>query len=156
MEWPTPPRYLLPLANKRGAGPRASQAPAHYTTEGTSSAQPPRAQHKRAAGPPAPRRQEEGLTAGDSQRAPKAARRDVGCEGCERIRYTAEECKCNRHPNWNAQHATVKWKDTAVALEIKLLTNGELRSLPPNGSSGAQQIKFGLEESSFVSSGLYD
>ena len=37
------------------------------------------------------------------------------------------------HPNWNADHATVKWKDTAVAKEIKLLANGRVRSIPPDG-----------------------
>jgi hypothetical protein len=47
--------------------------------------------------------------------------------------HTAAQFKSNRHPNCNAQHATVKWKDTAVAQEIRLLTNGELRSLPPDG-----------------------
>jgi hypothetical protein len=58
---------------------------------------------------------------------------DVGCEGCGRRGHTAEQCKCGRHPNWNAQHATVKWKDCAVAQEIKILTNGEVRSLLPDG-----------------------
>jgi hypothetical protein len=104
-----------PSANKRGGGGRAAQAPARVATEGTTSAQPPRAQHKQAADPPAPKRREERPTAGDSHYAPRAARTDVGCEGCGRRGHTAAQCKCNRHPNWNAQHATVKWKDTAMA-----------------------------------------
>jgi hypothetical protein len=37
------------------------------------------------------------------------------------------------HPNWNADHATVNKKDTAVAKEIKLLANGPVRSMPPDG-----------------------
>ncbi len=122
-----------PPANKRGTGSRAAQAPAHFTTEGRSSNQPPRAQHKRAAGPPAPSRQEERPAARDSQHAPRAAPEEVSCEGCGRKGHTAEHCKCNMHPNWNAEHATVKWKDTAVAKEIKLLANGRVRSIPPNG-----------------------
>ncbi len=36
------------------------------------------------------------------------------------------------HFNWNADHTTVKWKDTAVAEEIKLLANGRVRSIPPD------------------------
>jgi hypothetical protein len=104
-----------PFANKRGGGSRAAQATACAATEDTSSAQPPRAQHKRAADPPAPIRREERSTAGDSHNAPRAVRRDVGCEGCGMRGHTASQCKSSRHPNWNAQHATVKWKDTAVA-----------------------------------------
>jgi hypothetical protein len=99
----------------------------------TSSVQPLRAQYRQTADPPAPMCREERTTAGDSHPAPRAARMNVGCEGYGRRGHTAEQCKCNRHPNWNAQHATVKWKDSAVAREIKILTNGEVRSLPPDG-----------------------
>jgi hypothetical protein len=107
-----------PPANNRGPGSRAAQAPTHFTTGGRSSNQPPRAQPKRAAGPPAPFRQQEHPAARDSQPAPRSAPVEVGCEGCGRKGHTAEQCRCSMHPNWNADHATVKWKDTAVAKEI--------------------------------------
>ncbi len=42
-------------------------------------------------------------------------------------------CRSNRRPNWNAKHATVRWKDTEVAQQIKLLANGKVRSLPLDG-----------------------
>jgi hypothetical protein len=51
------------------------------------------------------------------------------------------------HPNWNADHATVKWKDTAGAKEIKLLANRQVRSIPPEGVQwlpamiGGEQLK---------------
>ncbi len=126
-------RVPAPTAENRGGSGRAARAPTRASKEGTPSAQPLRAQHKQAADPPAPIRREERPTAGDSQHAPRAARTDVGYEGCGRRGHTAEQCKCNKHPNWNALHATVKWKDTAVAQKITLLTNGEVRSLPPDG-----------------------
>ncbi len=136
----------VPPANNRGAGHRASQAPAHSTTEDTSSARPPRAQHKRAAGPQAPRRQEERPSASDSQHAPGAAHGDLGCEGCGRKGHTAEHCRCKRNPNWNTQHATIRWKDTVVVKEIQLLTKGQVRSLPPDGVQWVPAMD-GLEES---------
>jgi hypothetical protein len=52
----------------------------------------------------------------------------LGCEGCGR-----RGCFSTRHPNWNTQHATVKWKDTVVVREIRHLANGKLRSLSPDG-----------------------
>jgi hypothetical protein len=55
------------------------------------------------------------------------------CEGCGRQGHTAAKCFSSRHPNWNTRHATVPWKDTAVAQEIRILANGDLRSLPPDG-----------------------
>ncbi len=47
--------------------------------------------------------------------------------------HAAEQCYFKRHPNWNTQHGTVKWKDSAIAKEIRLLANAYLRSLPPDG-----------------------
>jgi hypothetical protein len=126
-------RVPTPTAENRGGGGRAVRAPTRAPKEGTSSAQPLRAQNRQTADPPAPIRREERPTAGDSHYAPRAARTDVGCEGCGRRGLTAERCKVNKHPNWNVLHATMKWKDTTVAQEIKLLANGEVRSLPPDG-----------------------
>jgi hypothetical protein len=83
-------RVPAPTAENRGGGSRAARAPTRAPKEGTSSAQPPRAQHKQAADPPAPIRREERPTAGDSQHASRAARTDVGCEGCGRRGHTAE------------------------------------------------------------------
>jgi hypothetical protein len=120
-------------AENRGGGGRAVRAPTRAPKEGTSSAQTPRAQHRQAADPPALIRRKERPTAGDSHYSPRAAHTEVGCEGCGRRGRTAEQCKCNKHPNWNALHATVKSKDSAMAQEIKLLNNGEVRSLPPDG-----------------------
>ncbi len=73
---------------------------------------------------------------------------DAGCEGCGRRGHTAEQCKCKRHPNWNSQHATLKWKDCAVAQAIKVLANGEVRSLPRMVCNGFQQTESGSGESS--------
>ncbi len=67
-------RVPTPTAEEKGGGGRAAWAPARAATEGTSSAQPPRAQQKRAADPPTPIRREERPTAGDSHYAPRAAR----------------------------------------------------------------------------------
>ncbi len=41
--------------------------------------------------------------------------------------------KSFRHPNWNSQHATIPYKNSVIGQAIKRLTNGQLRSLPPNG-----------------------
>ena len=137
-----------PYSNNRGGGSRTAQATARAVTEGTSSAQPSRAQPKRAADPPAPTRREEHPAAGDSHSVPREARRDVGCEGCGMRGHTASQCRSNRHPNWNAQHATVRWKDTEVAQQIKFLANGKVRSLPLMACNGFPQTESGLEESS--------
>jgi hypothetical protein len=126
-------RLPATATNNRSGGGRDVRGPTRAPKEGTSSAQPLRAQHRQTADPPAPTRREERPTAGDSQHAPRAARIDIGCEGCGRRGHTAERCKCNKHPNWNVLHATVKWKDTEVAQQIKLLANEEVRSLPPDG-----------------------
>jgi hypothetical protein len=97
-----------PDTNNRGSGSRTAQATAHAATEGTSSSKPSRAQHKRAADQSAPTRCEEHPAAGDSHSVPREARRDVGCECCGMRGHTASQCRSNRHPNWNAQHATVR------------------------------------------------
>jgi hypothetical protein len=57
----------------------------------------------------------------------------LGCEGCGRRGHPAAQCKSFRHPNWNSQHARVPYKDSVIAQAIKRLTNGQLRSLPPEG-----------------------
>jgi hypothetical protein len=57
----------------------------------------------------------------------------LGCDGFGREGHTADQCYSKRHPNWNSQHATVKWKESAIAKEIRKLANGHLRSLPPDG-----------------------
>ncbi len=79
-------------------------------------------------GPPHP--------ANDNPYASRAARTEagiLGCDGCGREGHTAEQCYFKRYPNWNSQHATVKWKESAIAKEIRLLANRHLRSLPPDG-----------------------
>jgi hypothetical protein len=135
MERPTPSRYLLHFLTREAVSAellRLQHAPQrrarHRPSHRALSTSEPLMIHR-----PAPIRREERPTAHDSHYAPRAVRRDVGCEGCGMRGHTAAQCKSNRHPNWNAQHATVKWKDTAVAQEIRLLTNGEVRSLPPDG-----------------------
>ncbi len=85
---------------------------------------------------PVPVRLEDRLPANQNPYAPRAARAVadiIGCEGCGRQGHTAAKCFSTRHPNWNTQHATVQWRDTAVAQEIRILANGDLRSLPPDG-----------------------
>jgi hypothetical protein len=123
-------RFPVAAKYNRGGDSRAVKSPTRAPKEGTSSAQPPRTQLPTRE-PNAPMRRMERTTAGDP--APRAVRMDVGCEGCGRKGHTAEQCKCKRHPSWNSQHATVKWKDCAVAQEIKVLTNGEVRFLPLDG-----------------------
>jgi hypothetical protein len=128
------------------------------SSEGTSSMQRPRAKRKQAAGHAAPIRQEDRLHANPIRQedrlhanpirqedrlhanenlyAPRAARAEagiLGCDGCGRKGHTAEQCFCKRHPNWNTQQGSVKWKDSAIAKEIRHLANGNLRSLPPEG-----------------------
>ncbi len=96
----------------------------------------PRAQRKQAAGPAAPIRREDRLPANEDPYAPRAARTEagiLGCDGCGRERHAAEQCYFKRHTNWNTQHGTVKRNDSAIAKEIRLLANGYLRSLPPDG-----------------------
>jgi hypothetical protein len=117
---------------------QTSTAPAapRGSSEGTSPSQQPRAQRKQAAGPAAPIHREDRLPANKNPYAPRAARTEagiLGCDGCGREGHAAEPCFCKRHPNWNTQHATVKRKDSAIAKEIRLLANGYLRSLPPDG-----------------------
>jgi hypothetical protein len=90
-------RLPVTATDNRGGGSRAVKGPTRAPREGTSSAQPPRAQHRQTTDPPAPIRHMERTTAGDP--VPRAARMDVGCEGCGRRGHTAEQCKCNRHPN---------------------------------------------------------
>ncbi len=88
------------------------------------------------AGRTAPFRQEDRLHANENPNANRAARAEAGtlcCDGCRREGHTAEQCFCKRHPNWNTQHATVKWKDSAIAKKIRYLANGSRRSLPPKG-----------------------
>jgi hypothetical protein len=83
--------------------------------------------------------------------APRAARAEagiLGCDGCGREGHTAEQCYFRRHPNWNIQHGSVKWKDSAIAKEMRLLANGNLISLPRKVYSGCPTINSGSEEKS--------
>jgi hypothetical protein len=117
---------------------RTAQDPAaqRVATEGSRPGPQPRAQQRQAAGLPPSRRQEERPPAQDSYYGPRAARAEataLGCEGCGRKGHPAVQCKSFRHPNWNSQHATVPYKNSVIGQAIKRLTNGQLRSLPPNG-----------------------
>jgi hypothetical protein len=64
---------------------------------------------------------------------PRAESGILVCDGCGREGHTAEQCYFRRHPNWKSQHATVKWKESAIAKEIRKLAIGNLRFLPPDG-----------------------
>jgi hypothetical protein len=125
---------LHPARHSSG-GDHASSAPAapRGSSEGTSSQQRPRAQHKQAAGRTAPFRREDHPPANVNSYVPRAGSGILGCDGCGREGHTAEQCYFRKHPNWNSQHATVKWKDSTIAKEIRKLANGNLRSLPPDG-----------------------
>jgi hypothetical protein len=133
MEQPTTPRYLLRILITEAVAAellrlqhtplwRVRNRPNHRATSTSEPLirQPQHAVRKHPA-------------TGDSNNGPSEARREVGCEDCRMRGHTESQCRSNRHPNWNAQHATVKWKDTKVAQEIRLLTNGKVRSLPPDG-----------------------
>ncbi len=113
------------LAQQQASRNQTSTAPAapRGSSEGTSSSQRPRAQRKQAAGPATPIRQEDRLHANENPYASRAARTEagiLGCDGCGREGHTAEQCYFKRHPNWSTQHGTVKWKDSAIAKEIRL------------------------------------
>jgi hypothetical protein len=131
---PSKPVSLHP-ARHRSGGDHTSSAPAasRGSSEGTSSQQRPRAQRKQAAGRTAPFRREDHPPANVNPYVPRAESGILGCDGCGRKGHTAEQCYSRKHPNWNSQHATVKWKDSAIAEEIRKLANGNLRSLPPDG-----------------------
>ncbi len=130
------------LAQQQECRNQTSTAPAapRGSSEGTSSSQRPRAQRKHAAGHAAPIRQEDRLHANpicqedrlhtnpirqedrlhanENTYAPRAARAEtgiLGCDGCGREGHTAEQCYFRRHLNWNTQHSSVKWKDSAIA-----------------------------------------
>jgi hypothetical protein len=148
------------VAQQQACRNQSSTAPTapRGSLEGTSSIQRPRAQRKQAAHHAAPIRQEDRLQANpirqkdrlhanpicqedrlhanENPYAPRAARAEagiLGCDGCGREGHTAKQCFCKRHPNWNTQHGSVKWKDSAIAKEIRKLANGNLRSLPSEG-----------------------
>jgi hypothetical protein len=86
-----------------------------------------------AAGNAAPFRREGQPPAKVNPYIPRAEPVILGCDGCGREGHTADQCYSKKHPNWNSQHATVKWKESAIAKEIRKLANGPLRSLPPEG-----------------------
>ncbi len=131
---PSKPVSLHP-ARYRSGGDHASSTPAapRGSSEGTSSQHRPRAQRKQAAGHAAPFRREEHPPANVNFYVPRAESGILGCDGCGREGHTAEQCYSRKHPNWIAQHATVKWKDSAIAKEIRKLANENLRSLPLDG-----------------------
>jgi hypothetical protein len=114
--------------------------------------QQPRAHHKQAAAPAAPKRREDRNPANQNPHASRAARAvaddAIGCEGCCRQGHTAAKCFSSRHPNWNTQHATVPWKNTAVAQEIRILANGDLGSLPSDGVQWLSKDKLWIGERS--------
>ncbi len=56
------------------------------------------------------------------------------CEGCGRKGHTPDTCRSREHPNWNVEHATINFADTATGQAVQREARGtHLTCLPPSG-----------------------
>jgi hypothetical protein len=63
-----------------------------------------------------------------------ADNQQLQCEGCGRKGHTPDTCRSREHANWNFEHATINFADTATGQAVQREARGtHLTCLPPSG-----------------------